>query len=74
MPTAYPDHRSSLGDGRANGAEPGPWLQRAGPSEPAGATASLVSVELKLRVTGMAELNRALGARVFGGLFGPGPR
>jgi hypothetical protein len=144
-------HRSGPDDGRANGAEPGPWLQRAGfsvffdvqltepggagelrrrtrlyheengdeatypgweptdwvswilgrlgsarpPSEPAGATASLVSmeiidvrrvghptpgagdgtvsVELKLRVTGMAELNRTLGARVVGVLFGPEP-
>ena len=66
------------------------------PSEPAGPTASLVSmeiidvrlaghpapgagddsvaVELQLRVTGMAELHRMLGAKVVGVLFGPGPR
>lgn len=145
-------HRSGPDDGRANGADPDLWLQRAGfsvffdvqptgpggpvelrrrtrlyheetgdeatypgweptdwvswilgrlrsarpPSEPAGATASLVSmeiidvrrvghptpgtgddiasVELKLRVTGMAKLNRTLGARVVGVLFGPEPR
>jgi hypothetical protein len=145
-------HRSGPDDGRAKGAEPGRWLQRAGfsvffdvqptgpggpaelrrrtrlyheetgddttypgweptdwvrwtlgrlesarpPSEPSGTTASLVSVEiidvrlaghptpstgddivsveLKLRVTAMAELNRTLGARVVGVLFGPEPR
>jgi hypothetical protein len=33
-----------------------------------------VGVELRLQVTGMAELNRALGARVVGVLFGPQPR
>jgi hypothetical protein len=33
-----------------------------------------VGVELQLRVTGMAELNRALGARVVGVVFGPQPR
>ena len=65
------------------------------PSEPAGAAASLVSIEiievrlagdpapgasddtvavqLQLRVTGMAELNRTLGAGVVGILFGPEP-
>ncbi len=63
------------------------------PSEPVGALASVVSmeiidvrlvgdpvpsvaddsvgVELRLRVTGMAELHRALGARVVGVVFGP---
>jgi len=86
------------------GWEPTDWvrwmLDRLGsaqpPSEPAGATASLVSmeivdvrlvgdptpradddavaVELQLRVTGMAELRRTLGARVVGVLFGPSPR
>ena len=62
-------------------------------SEPAGATASVVSMEiidvrsvvnpvsgpgddsgageLQLRVTGMAELHRMLGAKVVGILFGP---
>ncbi len=66
------------------------------PSEPAGATASVVSMEiidvrpvvdqipgtgddsggeeLQLRVTGMAELHRMLGAKVVGILFGPEPR
>jgi hypothetical protein len=33
-----------------------------------------VAVELQLRVTGMAELHRALGARVVGVVFGPEPR
>ncbi len=33
-----------------------------------------VGVELQLRVTGIAELHRALGARVVGVLVGPGPR
>ena len=33
-----------------------------------------VAVELQLRVTGIAELHRALGAKVVGVLFGPGPR
>ena len=33
-----------------------------------------VAVELQLRVTGMAELRRMLGARVVGVLFGPYPR
>jgi len=33
-----------------------------------------VGVELTLRVTGMAELHRALGARVVGVLFGSEPR
>lgn len=33
-----------------------------------------IGVELQLRVTGIAELHRALGARVVGVLFGPGPR
>jgi hypothetical protein len=46
---------------------------------PAGDLASVaggdtVAVELRLRVTGMAELHRMLGARVVGVLFGPGPR
>ena len=71
------------------------WSARP-PSEPAGAAASLISmeiidvrlvgdpapgadddtvaVELQLRVTGMAELNRTLGARVVGVLFGPESR
>jgi hypothetical protein len=45
----------------------------------AGAPASVaggdtVAAELRLRVTGMAELHRMLGARVVGVLFGPGPR
>lgn len=95
-------HRSGPDDGRGNGAEPGPWLQRAGFSvffdvqltEPGGAGElhrrtrlyrrvghptpgtgdGTVSVELKLRVTGMAELNRTSGAKVVGVLFGPEPR
>lgn len=33
-----------------------------------------VGIELQLRVSGMAELRRALGARVAGVLFGPQPR
>ncbi len=86
------------------GSEPADWvrwmLDRLGsarpPSEPAGPTASVVSMEiidarpavnpipgtgdegggvdLHLRVTGMAELNRMPGAKVVGILFGPGPR
>jgi hypothetical protein len=86
------------------GAEPAHWvrwmLDRLGsarpPSEPAGPTASVVSMEiidvrpamnrtpgpsdgsegaeLRLRVTGMAELHRMLGAKVVGILFGPEPR
>lgn len=39
-----------------------------------GAGDDSVGVELRLRVTGMAELNRALGARVVGVVFGPQPR
>jgi hypothetical protein len=39
-----------------------------------GAGDDSVGVELQLRVTGMAELNRALGARVVGVVFGPQPR
>jgi len=39
-----------------------------------GARSDQVRVELQLRVTGMAELHRALGARVVGVLFGPEPR
>ena len=31
----------------------------------------VIAVELKLRVSGMAELNRTLAARVVGVLFGP---
>jgi hypothetical protein len=86
------------------GSEPADWvrwmLDRLGsarpPAEPAGATASVVSMEiidvrsvvnpvsgpgddsgageLQLRVTGMAELHRMLGAKVVGILFGPEPR
>jgi hypothetical protein len=33
-----------------------------------------VGVELRLQVTGMAELHRALGARVVGVVFGPEPQ
>jgi hypothetical protein len=33
-----------------------------------------VAVELQLRVSGMADLNRTLAARVIGVLFGPDPR
>jgi hypothetical protein len=33
-----------------------------------------VAVELQLRVSGMADLNRTLAARVVGVLFGPDPR
>ena len=33
-----------------------------------------VAVEVRVRVTGLAELHRMLGARVAGVLFGPGPR
>lgn len=39
-----------------------------------GAGGDSVGVELQLRVTGIAELHRALGAKVVGVLFGPGPR
>jgi hypothetical protein len=39
-----------------------------------GAGDDSVGVELRLRVTGMAELYRALGARVVGVVFGPQPR
>jgi hypothetical protein len=39
-----------------------------------GADDDSVGVELRLRVTGMAELHRALGARVAGVVFGPGRR
>jgi len=83
------------------GSDPADWvswmLDRLGSarpaSEPAGATASVVSMEiidvrsvvnpvsgpgddsgageLQLRVTGMAELHRMLGAKVVGILFGP---
>ena len=98
-------YHEETGDETAfRGWEPTDWvrwmLDRLGsarpPSEPAGAAASLVSmeiidvrlvgdvapgagddsvaVELQLRVTGMAELNRTLGARVVGVLFGPESR
>ncbi len=40
----------------------------------AGAGDDTVAVELRLRVTGMAELNRTLGAEVVGILFGPESR
>jgi hypothetical protein len=39
-----------------------------------GVRSDQVRVQLQLRVTGMAELYRALGARVVGALFGPEPR
>ena len=38
-----------------------------------GAGADAVAVELRLRVSGMAELNRTLAARVVGVLFGSDP-
>jgi hypothetical protein len=40
--------------------------------DPNGASDDSVSVELQLRVTGLDELHRAVGARVVGVLFGPG--
>ncbi len=39
-----------------------------------GTSGDSIGVELRLRVTGIAELHRALGAKVVGVLFGPGPR
>jgi len=42
--------------------------------DPAPGGGDSVGVELQLRVTGIAELHRALGAKVVGVLFGPGPR
>jgi hypothetical protein len=39
--------------------------------DPNGVTDDSVSVELRLRVTGLDELHRAVGARVVGVLFGP---
>ncbi len=42
--------------------------------DPAPGGSDRVGVELQLRVTGIAELHRALGAKVVGVLFGPGPR
>ena len=42
--------------------------------DPAAGGGDSVGVELQLRVTGIAELHRALGAKVVGVLFGPGSR
>ncbi len=42
--------------------------------DPAPGGSDSVGEELQLRVTGIAELHRALGAKVVGVLFGPGPR
>jgi hypothetical protein len=97
-------HEETGNETTFRGWEPADWgrwmLDRLGsaqpPSEPAGAAASLVSmeivdvrlagdatpregdaavtVELRLRVTGMAEVRRTLGAKVVGVLFGPYPR
>jgi hypothetical protein len=97
-------HEETGNETTFRGWEPTDWvrwmLDRLGsarpPSEPDGATASLVSmeivdvrlvgdpvpptgddsvaVELQLRVTGMAELRRTLGAKVVGVLFGPYPQ
>jgi hypothetical protein len=41
--------------------------------EPNGVSDDSVRVELRLRVTGLDELHRAVGARVVGVLFGPDP-
>lgn len=41
--------------------------------DPKGTGDDFVKVELQLRVTGLDELHRALGAKVVGVLFGPGP-